>query len=61
MTFEEALSEMKKGKDVKLPDQNYYLSIIGKIYYDGNPDRPAEILSCESHILRDDWEVINLK
>jgi hypothetical protein len=28
------------------------------IYYDGNIDRPVEILSIQHHILRNDWEVL---
>ena len=58
MTFQEALSQMKIGKKIKLTDQDYHLSIIGKIYYDSNADRPTEILSVDNHILRNDWEVI---
>jgi hypothetical protein len=54
--FEEALIKLKQGNNVKLPDQNYYLSMIGKIYYDGDTCRPVEILSIDN-ILRDDWEV----
>ncbi len=58
MTFSEALSEMKKGKKIKLPNIDYHLSMIGKLYYDSNPDRDVEILSVANHILRDDWEII---
>lgn len=59
MTFEEALSEMKKGKKIKLPNTDYYLQMINKIYYDGNSCRPVEILSCDAHILSEDWEIID--
>lgn len=58
MNFEEALKLMREGRKVKIPDQDYYLSMISKIYYDGNTDRPVEILSTEAHVLRDDWEEV---
>lgn len=59
MKFEQALEEMKKGKKIKLPDQDYYLMMISKIYYDGNDCRPMEILSCDGHVLREDWQIID--
>jgi hypothetical protein len=57
MTFEEALKLMRQGKKVKLPEQDYHLSLGYKIYYDSNLDRPVEILSTEGHVLREDWQV----
>jgi hypothetical protein len=58
MKFEEALKEMKFGKKIKLPERDFYLSLINKVYYDGNDDRPAEIIPI-SDILREDWEVLD--
>lgn len=54
MKFEEAMQEMRKGKNIKLHDQNYFLSMISKIYYDDDSNKPVEILSSD-HILREDW------
>lgn len=59
MKFEEALAAMREGKKIKLHDQDYHLSMISKIYYDSDTNRCAEILSSDSHILRDDWEIVN--
>lgn len=58
MRFDEAFKAMQEGKKVKVSDQNYYISMIGRMFYDGNIDRPVEILSVDNHILREDWEIV---
>lgn len=59
MNFAEALILMlEEDKKIKLPDQDYFLSAIQKIFYDGDINRPMEILSIDGHVLRDDWEII---
>lgn len=56
MTFEEALKALRNGHKVKIAGRNHYLKMIGKLYYDGNVDRPADIISAID-ILRDDWVI----
>jgi hypothetical protein len=58
MKFEEALQAMREGKKVRVKGETYYLSIISKIYYDGDPDRPCENLNTEYHIMDEDWEIV---
>jgi hypothetical protein len=57
MNFEEALKAMREGKKIKLPERDFFLNMIGKIYYDDNDGRPAEIIGTND-ILRDDWKII---
>jgi hypothetical protein len=57
MKFEEAFQAMRNGKKIKLPDRDFFLSLIGKIYYDNDDCKPAEIIS-SNDILRDDWEIV---
>ncbi len=58
MKFEDAIKAIREGKNVRIKGDDYFLTMIAKMYYDNNPDRPVEILSVEHHILSEDWEIV---